>query len=92
MPNHLRNDIYVQNSVIDILMKFGDINGAEKLFRMIKNKSIVTYDAMMNGYNINQQPLSCLNPFQEMKEHDIVPNAIVFTALIDACARLGTHS
>jgi hypothetical protein len=35
-----------------MLMKFGDIQNAENVFRMIKKKDIVTYGAMMKGYLI----------------------------------------
>ncbi|CAF1150597.1 unnamed protein product [Didymodactylos carnosus] len=37
------------NSAIDMLMKFADVAHAEHLFQLIKNKSIVTYGAMMQG-------------------------------------------
>src|SRR5947199_372182 len=40
---------YVINSVIYMLMKFGDVKSAEDFFRLIKKKDIVTYGAMMKG-------------------------------------------
>ncbi|CAF4383503.1 unnamed protein product, partial [Rotaria sordida] len=60
MPKHFHNDNVLLTSAIDMLMKFGDVQSAEKLFRMIKKKDIVLYGAMMNGYNINNEPLKCL--------------------------------
>ena len=37
------------NSAIDMLMKFGDVTDAERLFQSTKKKTIVTYGAMMKG-------------------------------------------
>ena len=36
-------------SAIDMLMKFGDVVHAERLFQLIKKKTIVTYGTMMKG-------------------------------------------
>jgi pentatricopeptide repeat protein len=41
------------NSALDMLMKFGDVEHAERLFNGMKKRSIVTYGAMMQGYVIN---------------------------------------
>ncbi|CAF2199198.1 unnamed protein product, partial [Rotaria magnacalcarata] len=47
MPENYRNDNAVLNSAMHMLMKFGDIQGAERIFRLNKNKDIITYGAMM---------------------------------------------
>ena len=52
MPDHYQNNTVLLTSAITMLMKFGDIQNAENLFRMIKTKDIVTYGAMMKGYLI----------------------------------------
>ncbi|CAF4702971.1 unnamed protein product [Rotaria sp. Silwood2] len=49
MPNNYRNDNTVLNSAIHMLMKFGDVQGAERIFNLIKKKDIITYGAMMKG-------------------------------------------
>ncbi|CAM4807853.1 unnamed protein product, partial [Rotaria magnacalcarata] len=67
MPKKFENDNYIQNSTIDMLMKFGDARSAENLFQMIQKKNIITYGTMMNGYNINNEPLKSLKLFEDMK-------------------------
>ena len=37
------------NSAIDMLMKFGDVKQAELLFQRSRNKTVVTFGAMMQG-------------------------------------------
>jgi hypothetical protein len=49
IPKQFETDNYIQNSAISMLMKFGDVQHAEKLFQMSKKTDIVTYGAMMKG-------------------------------------------
>jgi hypothetical protein len=49
MPKQFETNNYIQNSAINMLMKFGDVQDAEKLFQTNKKKDIVTYGAMMKG-------------------------------------------
>ncbi len=49
MPKHFETNNYIQNSAINMLMKFGDVQNAEKLFQMNKTKDIFTYGAMIKG-------------------------------------------
>ena len=92
MPVDFRNNNILITSAIDMLMKFGDVQYAEKLFRMNRKKNIITYGAMMNGYNINNEPLKCLQLLEEIKQHGFILDEFVSTILINACARLSMLS
>jgi pentatricopeptide repeat protein len=92
IPNHFRNDNVVLNSAIHMLMKFGDVLGAEHIFELIKKKDIVTYISMMKGYKANNELLKCLKQFEEMKQQDIVPNEVIFNLLIGVCSQIGMFS
>ncbi|CAF1553200.1 unnamed protein product, partial [Rotaria sordida] len=92
IPKHFHNDNALLNSAIDMLMKFDDVQSAEKLFRTIKKKNIVTFGAMMNGYNINNEPFKCLQLLEEIKQHGFILDECVSAILINACARLGVIS
>jgi pentatricopeptide repeat protein len=48
MPDSFRNNNIILNSVIHMLMKFGDVKRAEYVFGMAK-KNVVTYGAMIKG-------------------------------------------
>ncbi|CAF4313960.1 unnamed protein product [Rotaria socialis] len=54
-----------------------------------KNKGIITYGAMMNGYNMNDEPWKCVKIFNEMKQQNIASNEIVWNLLIGACSKIG---
>ncbi|CAF3263706.1 unnamed protein product [Rotaria socialis] len=92
MPKNFVNGNYIQNSAINILIRFGDVRSARNLFHMIRKKNIITYGTTMNEYNINSEPLKSLKLFEEMKRNDINADAIVLIILIGACARLGMLS
>jgi pentatricopeptide repeat protein len=92
MPNNFLNDQTILTSGMNMLMKYHEIVDAEHLFQMIKQKDIVSYGAMLNGYNTNNEPLKCFELFEQMKQQKIVPNEIVFIILIDACSLIGMHS
>ncbi|CAF3649448.1 unnamed protein product [Rotaria sp. Silwood1] len=92
MPQHFYDDHVLLTSTIDMLMKFGDIESGEKLFRTIRNKNLVTYTVIMNGYNINNKPLKCLQLLEEIKQQNFILDEFVLSILINACARLSMLS
>jgi pentatricopeptide repeat protein len=92
MSANFRNHNVLITSAIDMLMKFGDVQYAVKLFGMNKKKNIITFGAMMNGYNINNEPLKCLQLLEEIKQHGLILNETVSIILINACARLSMLS
>ncbi|CAF3435814.1 unnamed protein product [Rotaria socialis] len=47
MPENYRNNNITSTSAIDMLMKFSDVESAERIFRSMKTKNIITYGAMM---------------------------------------------
>ncbi|CAF5135898.1 unnamed protein product, partial [Rotaria magnacalcarata] len=73
MPENYRNNNITSTSAIDMLMKFGDVESAERIFRSIKAKDANIYGALMN----------------EMKEKDIIPDDIAWNVLIGACSKSG---
>ncbi|CAF4144178.1 unnamed protein product [Rotaria magnacalcarata] len=87
MPENYRNSNITSTSAIDMLMKFGDVESAERMFRSIKVKSTNIYGALMNGYNLNGESWKCFKIFEEMKEKDIIPDEIAWNILIGACSK-----
>ncbi|CAF5229424.1 unnamed protein product [Rotaria magnacalcarata] len=49
MPENYRNDDITSTSAIDMLMKFGDVESGERIFRSVETKNIITYNAMIKG-------------------------------------------
>ncbi|CAF5207750.1 unnamed protein product, partial [Rotaria magnacalcarata] len=89
MPENYRNHNSISTSAIDMLMKFGDVESAERIFRSIKAKGTNIYGALMNGYNLNDESWKCFKIFEEMKEKNIIPDEIAWNILIGACSKSG---
>ncbi|CAF4433392.1 unnamed protein product, partial [Rotaria magnacalcarata] len=66
MPENYRNDVVVLTSAMHMLMKFGDVESAERIFRSIKAKDADMYGVLMNGYNLNGESWKCFKIFEEM--------------------------
>ncbi|CAF1654505.1 unnamed protein product, partial [Adineta ricciae] len=78
----LHND-NVLTSVIDALMKCGDIKSAETAFDTSLNKSVYMYGAMMKGYIKNEMPEKAIDLFKQITRLD----AVLVTLLFKACAQ-----
>ncbi|CAF0965372.1 unnamed protein product [Rotaria sordida] len=89
MPDNYRNDNVVLTSATHMLMKFGEAESAERVVKLIRNKGAITYGALMNGYNMNDEPWKCFEVWEEMKQRDIVLNEIIWNILIGACSKIG---
>ncbi|CAF4954602.1 unnamed protein product, partial [Rotaria sp. Silwood1] len=89
MPNNYRNNNIVLNAAMDMLMKFGDVQSAERIFDSIKKKNIISYGALMNGYNINSKPWKCFKILEEMKQEGVVLNEHTCNILIGTCSKIG---
>ncbi|CAM4928040.1 unnamed protein product, partial [Rotaria socialis] len=86
LPDNCKSSTATLSSAVHMLMKFGDIQNAERVFKIIEKKNLITYGALMDGYNINDQSEKCFKVFEEMKHHNIVPDESTWTILI------GTYS
>ncbi|CAF4166397.1 unnamed protein product, partial [Rotaria magnacalcarata] len=66
MPENYRNDNITSTSAINMLMKFGDVESAQRIFKSIKTKNIITYGAMMKGYVGNETFEKALDLFEKI--------------------------
>ncbi|CAF1575678.1 unnamed protein product, partial [Rotaria magnacalcarata] len=85
MPENYRNDNITSNSVIDMLMKFGDVESAERIFRSMKTKNIITYNATIKGYVGNEMFEKALDLFEQIP---LGLTNVTYTVVFNACAKL----
>ncbi|CAF1016309.1 unnamed protein product [Rotaria sordida] len=85
IPDNYRNDNVLLTSIIHMFMKFHDVQYAEHIFNLIKNKSIITYNAMIKGYVENKMIEKALDLFEQM--HLNLDN-VTYTSMFNACAEL----
>lgn len=82
----------VLNSMLKMLMTFGQVEEAEQLFVTIEKKTLKNYEAMMHAYNANSLPRSSWTLFRRIKEHKLILNDAVFLELINAASQIGMQS
>ncbi|CAF1450174.1 unnamed protein product, partial [Rotaria magnacalcarata] len=85
MPENYRNNVVVLNSAMHMLMKFGDIQSAERIFRSNKKKDIITYNAIIKGYVGNEMFERALDLFEQI---NINFDSVTYTVVFNACAGL----
>ncbi|CAF1492517.1 unnamed protein product, partial [Rotaria magnacalcarata] len=85
MPENYRNYNITSTSAINMLMKFGDVESAERIFRSIKTKNIITYNATIKGYVGNEMFEKALNLLEQI---DIELDDVTYTIAFNACAKL----
>ncbi|CAF5202970.1 unnamed protein product [Rotaria magnacalcarata] len=85
MPENYRNNNITSTSAINMLMKFGDVETAERIFRSIKTKNIITYGAMVKGYVRNEMFEKALDLFEKI---DIELDDVIYTIAFNCCAKL----
>jgi pentatricopeptide repeat protein len=92
MPKTLNDNLIVMGSATHMLMKFGEVQEAERLFSQIKKPDAAGYGVMMNGYNINSEVQKCLTLFEDAKRQKIKIDERIYAALIGAYSRIGMIS
>jgi pentatricopeptide repeat protein len=92
MPTGFLDNSIVMGSAIHMLMRFGEVQEAERLFSQMKKRDATSYGVMMNGYNINSEPRKCLKLFEEAKRQKIKLDERVYASLVGAHSRIGMIS
>ncbi|CAM0881888.1 unnamed protein product [Alopecurus aequalis] len=82
-------DIILQNSLINMYAKCGDMAAAEMVFKNLAQRDTVSWTAMICGYVKGLQFRTAFNLFEEMKVMDIVASEMALVSLLSACSQLG---
>jgi pentatricopeptide repeat protein len=92
MPTIFYDDSIVVGSTIHMLMRFGEVKEAERLFSQMKKRDASSYGVMMNGYNLNGEPRKGLILFEELKRSKIKLDEPICVSLAGASSRIGMIS
>ncbi|KAL6007324.1 hypothetical protein ACLOJK_032821 [Asimina triloba] len=81
----LGSDLNVQNSVIDMYSRFGEVDVARRVFDGVQCKDIVSWNSMISGYCVNGRIDVARGLFEQMPERNVVS----WTAMISGYASAG---
>lgn len=96
----LNRDLCLNNALINMYAKCGDIMAARRLFDGITNKDVTTWTSMIVGHALHGQAEEALNLYSEMNTRrnfkrnnstccNVVPNDVTFIGVLMACSHAG---
>ncbi|KAF2296011.1 hypothetical protein GH714_035661 [Hevea brasiliensis] len=82
-------NILVQNCLIDMYAKCGQLHNSENLFYGMKSKNTVSWNVMLTGYAVHGQGHHAIELFSLMQKSDIRVDSISFLSVLSACRHAG---
>ncbi|CAN7095284.1 unnamed protein product [Brassica rapa subsp. narinosa] len=88
----LGEDRFVQNALMDMYSRLGNIDIAEMIFSKLEDKDLVTWNTMITGYvfsECHEDALLVLHKMQNFeRKADLKPNSITLMTILPSCAAL----
>lgn len=82
-------DPSVYNSLIQMYSSVGLIEEAEKVFSRTECRDVVSWTAMISGYDNSLLPQKALDTYKMMEVEGIMPDEITIASVLCACSCLG---
>ncbi|KAK6123654.1 hypothetical protein DH2020_042608 [Rehmannia glutinosa] len=82
-------NIHISNTLIDMYIKCGCLKAACDVFKNMKERTIVSWSAMIQGLAIHGKAKEALELFSEMIYTGMKPNGVTFLGLLNACSHMG---
>ncbi|KAF9613396.1 hypothetical protein IFM89_008226 [Coptis chinensis] len=82
-------DVSVNNSLIQMYSTAGKLVEAEKIFCKMGYRDVVSWTAMISGYEKNGFPGKALEVYREMELKGVMPDEVTIASVLSACACLG---
>ncbi|XP_047962320.1 pentatricopeptide repeat-containing protein At3g03580-like [Salvia hispanica] len=73
------------NHILNFYAKCGLLHPAQQMFDEMPHRNLVTWSAMISGYNLWGRPHKALQLFSNMQKH-FKPNDSVFSSALSSCA------
>ncbi|KAL2548381.1 putative pentatricopeptide repeat-containing protein [Forsythia ovata] len=82
-------DTSVANSIVDMYLKCGLTEEAERLFVDMSEKNVISYTVMITGYGKYGLGKEAIDLFKKMQQDNIEPDDVTYLALLSACSHSG---
>ncbi|XP_058112334.1 putative pentatricopeptide repeat-containing protein At3g15930 [Magnolia sinica] len=82
------SNIFVQNALIHMYALCGRINDARHLFDKSSKQDVVSWNAMISGYNKSRRFEESCRLFGEMEKANVVPTSVTLVSVLSACTKL----
>ncbi|KAL0425732.1 UNVERIFIED_CONTAM: Pentatricopeptide repeat-containing protein, chloroplastic [Sesamum radiatum] len=85
----LHKNVFVMTALVDMYAKCGAVHTARKLFDVMDERHVTTWNAMIDGYGTHGFGKEAVELFDEMCKGNINPNDVTFLCIISACSHSG---
>lgn len=85
----MESDLSIQNSLVSMYSKCGNVADALRMFNYIEVPNVVTYNSIITGLAQNGLGKEALKLFTKMKDEYLEPNQITFLGVLSACVHVG---
>ncbi|KAJ8774016.1 hypothetical protein K2173_009447 [Erythroxylum novogranatense] len=85
----LNGNVFVMTALVDMYAKCGAVHTARKLFEMMDERHVITWNAMIDGYGVHGHGRAAVDLFMEMENGLVEPNDITFLCVLSACSHSG---
>ncbi|KAG7015063.1 Pentatricopeptide repeat-containing protein, mitochondrial, partial [Cucurbita argyrosperma subsp. argyrosperma] len=82
-------DLSIQNSLVSMYSKCGNVGDALRMFYYIESPNVVTYNSIITGLAQNGLGKESLKLFTKMQDEYLEPNQITFLGVLSACVHVG---
>ncbi|GMH01285.1 hypothetical protein Nepgr_003124 [Nepenthes gracilis] len=87
LKSGMQSHTVVANHVINMYAKCGRINSAHQVFDEMRERNLVSWAALICGYDQSHEPLVAIQLYSRMP---LAPNEFVLASVISACASVGS--
>ncbi|OIT32789.1 PREDICTED: pentatricopeptide repeat-containing protein At5g66520-like [Nicotiana attenuata] len=84
-----KRNVHVCNTLIDMYIKCGFLEAAKAVFEEMKERTIVSWSAMIQGLAMHGQADEALELFNNMIKTGMKPNEVTFLGVLHACSHMG---
>ncbi|KZV55288.1 pentatricopeptide repeat-containing protein mitochondrial-like [Dorcoceras hygrometricum] len=84
------SNVVVGSSLIDMYAKCGRLDDSWKVFNILPNKNLISWNAIISGYAQHGFGREALDTYKIMLQNGIKPNDITFIAVLSSCGHVGS--
>ncbi|XP_031505505.1 pentatricopeptide repeat-containing protein At1g08070, chloroplastic-like isoform X1 [Nymphaea colorata] len=87
--NGFKNNLYVDNGLVDMYAKCGSLETAICIFDEMPKRDAISWNAMIGGLAMHGQGIEALGFFEKMLKSREIPDHVTFVGVLSACAHSG---
>ncbi|KAI3835961.1 hypothetical protein MKX03_012303 [Papaver bracteatum] len=87
--NRFSLNVMLCTALVDMYSKCGALESAQRVFDLMSDRDVVTWNAMIMGFSMNGQSKKALELFYRMLDEEVRPNEVTMIGVLCACTHTG---